>query len=92
MFVREMRLSAGNKLAAIVLGAVLLGVVGIFLAFGFVLLLGLTVAGLLLGTGAAVYRRVTGRTQPTRVVEPHHGLDPTREVSPPPPPPSSRAP
>ncbi|MGI9140084.1 MAG: hypothetical protein ACR2GJ_03120 [Gemmatimonadaceae bacterium] len=83
MFVREMRLSTGNKLVAILAGTVLLVVVGVFLAFGFVLILALAAAGLLLGIGAALYRRLTGRP-PVRSPVPRtsHGLDPALEVTP----------
>lgn len=83
MFVREMRLSAGNKLVAILAGTVLLVVVGVFLAFGFVLMLALAGAGLVLGIGAALFRRLTGRP-PVRSHVPRttHGLDPALEVTP----------
>jgi len=84
MFARELRLSTGNKLAVILLGTVLLVVVGVFLAFGFVLLLGLAAAGLLLGTGAALLRRLTGRRPRQSHVASRHGLDPAREIAPPP--------
>ncbi|MEO7646826.1 MAG: hypothetical protein ABIV11_01130 [Gemmatimonadaceae bacterium] len=77
-------MTTGNKLGAVVFGTVLLVVVGAFLAFGFVLLLGLAAAGLLLGTAAALYRRLTGRPQPPRHVGPRHGLDPSLEIAPPP--------
>lgn len=67
------------------LGVVLLLAVVVFLAFGFVLLLGLAAAGLLLGAGAALFRRLSGRpaVQP-EVRQSRHGLDPSLEVSPPP--------
>lgn len=88
MLARELRLSTGNKFAAVVLGAVLLVVVGVFLAFGFLLVVGLTVAGLLLGIGVALYRRLTGQPQAQRNrVRSQHGLDPALEVTPPPAPP-----
>jgi hypothetical protein len=83
MFARKLRVSSGNKLGAIVLGAVLLVVVGVFLAFGFALLLGLAAAGLLLGVGAALLRRVTGRPAPQPPLAARHGLDPALEVAPP---------
>jgi hypothetical protein len=86
MYVREFRSSLGGKLGAVVAGAVLLVLVGIFLAFGFVLLVGMAAAGLLLGIGAALLRRLTGRPSPQRdAIRPRHGLDPSLEVSPPPP-------
>jgi hypothetical protein len=85
MYVREFRSSMGGKLGAVVAGTVLLVVIGVFLAFGFVLLLGLAAAGLLLGIGAALLRRLTGRPPTQRdAARSRHGLDPTLEVKPPP--------
>lgn len=84
MFARELRVSMGSKLGAVVLGTALLVVVGVFLAFGFVLLLGLAAAGLLLGIGAALFRRLTGRPPQQSRVTSRHGLDPALEVAPPP--------
>lgn len=85
MFVREFRSSMGGKLGAVVAGTVLLVVVGVFLAFGFLLLLGLAAAGLLLGIAAALLRRLTGRARvPRNALRPRHGLDPALEVEPPP--------
>ncbi|MGK2934368.1 MAG: hypothetical protein ACSLFE_03885 [Gemmatimonadaceae bacterium] len=84
MYVREFRSSLGGKLGAVVAGAVLLVVVGVFLAFGFVLLLALAAAGLLLGVGTALLRRLTGRgPAPLDAAGPRHGLDPSLEVKPP---------
>lgn len=90
MFAREVRLSTGNKVAAILAGTVLLVVVGVFLAFGFVLLLGLAAAGLMLGTGMALLRRLTGRPVREPRVTPRHGLDPALEIALPPDPPPQR--
>lgn len=75
----------GGKLGAIVAGTVLLVVVGVFLTFGFVLLLALVAAGLLLGVGGALLRRLTGRA-PIRNEElrRRRDLDPALEVKPPP--------
>ncbi len=85
MFARELRVSMGSKLGAVVLGTALLVVVGVFLAFGFVLLLGLAAAGLLLGIGAALFRRLTGQAPaPRGQVRSHNGLDPALEVKAPP--------
>lgn len=85
MFVREFRSSLGGKLGAVVAGTVLLVLVGVFLAFGFVLLVGLAAAGLLLGIGASLLRRLTGRGPvPVDEVGRRHGLDPSLEVEPPP--------
>jgi hypothetical protein len=85
MFVREFRSSVGGKLGAVVAGAVLLLVLGVFLAFGFILLLGLVAAGLLLGLVAALRGRVMGgRAAPLDAGGARHGLDPGLEVRPPP--------
>lgn len=85
IFVREFRSSLGGKLGALVAGMVLLIVVGVFLAFGFVLLLALAAAGLLLGVGAALLHRLTGRGRsPSDAIRPRHDLDPSLEVKPPP--------
>ena len=75
----------GGKLGAIVAGAVLLVLVGVFLAFGFVLLIGLAAAGLLLSIGGALLRSITGRPPtPRHELGARHDLDPTLEVMPPP--------
>ena len=85
MYVREFRSSMGGKLGAIVAGTALLVLVGVFLAFGFVLLIGLAVAGLILGIGGALLRRLTGRPPlPHNELRQRHDLDPTLEVKPPP--------
>lgn len=79
--------TTGSKLGALLLGIVLLLAVGVFLAFGFVLLLGLAAAGLILGTGAALLRRLSGRAAAQPDARQGRGdLDPSLEVSPPPPP------
>lgn len=86
IYVREFRSSMGGKLGAIVAGMVLLVVVGVFLTFGFVLLLALAAAGLLLGIGGALLRRLAGRPPiPRHELRPTHDLDPALEVKPPPP-------
>jgi hypothetical protein len=86
MYVREFRSSMGGKLGAILAGTVLLVLVGVFLAFGFVLLIGLAAAGLILGIGGALLRRLTGRPAiPLNELRQRHDLDPALEVKPPPP-------
>lgn len=86
IYVREFRSSMGGKLGAIVAGALLLVLVGVFLAFGFVLLVGVAAVGLLVGLGAALLRRLTGRG-PARLdgAGSRAGLDPSMEVKAPPP-------
>lgn len=77
------RMTTTSKIGAIAVGVVLLGVVGFFLAFGFVLILGLAVAGMLLGLGAALRRKLTRRPAPARTTMiPRHDLDPAKEVRP----------
>lgn len=83
MFAREIRLGTRSKLGAVVLALVLLGVLGVFLTFGLVLLIGLAAAGLVLGLGTALLRRLTGRPAPNARVGSRQGLDPAREISPP---------
>lgn len=85
IYVRGFSLGTSGKLGAVVAGTVLLIIVGFFLAFGFLLLLGLAAAGLLLGIGAALVRGLTGRTRvPRDALRPRHGLDPALEVESPP--------
>lgn len=87
MYVRVVRSSVGGKLGAVVAGTVLLVLVGVFLTFGFVLLLALAAAGLVLGIGGALLRRLTGRAPiPHDELALRHDLDPALEVRPPPPP------
>ena len=77
--------TTGSKLAALILGIVAFLAVIVFLAFGFVLVLGLAAAGVILGTGAALLRRLTGRPAGLPDARPaRHDLDPSLEVSPPP--------
>lgn len=85
MYVRQVRAHVGNRIGALLLGAVLLLAAAVFLTFGFVLIVGLTAVGLVLGVGAALYRRLVGASPATvsqtgRISD----LDPAREVLPPP--------
>ena len=84
MYVRGFRAHVGNRIGALVLGALLLLAAGVFLTFGIVLIVGLTAVGLLLGVGAALYRRLAGApaTSAPRA-RPLTGLDPALEVLPP---------
>lgn len=83
LIIGQYRGTPGAKLAALLLGVVLLLAVFVFLAFGFVLVLALAAAGLILGTGAALLRRLLGRPaiRPD-VQQRRHDLDPSLEVSP----------
>lgn len=84
MYVRAFRSSVGGKLGAVVAGTVLLVLVGVFLTFGFVLLLALAAAGLVLGIGGALLRRLTGRAPIGRdALRSRDDLDPALEVKPP---------
>jgi len=68
-----------NRAAGIALVVVILGLGAVLLTVGFALLAGLTIAGGVLGTGYAIYRRLrcTRQTLPTSRA---HGLDPQLEV------------
>ena len=85
MYVRQFRAHVGNRIGALLLGAVLLLAAAVFLTFGFVLIVGLTAVGLLLAVGGALYRRLMGAPpaaarQAGRISD----LDPALEVRPPP--------
>lgn len=83
--VRDVRWSMRGRFGALAAGTALLVVVGVLLTFGFVLLVALAVAGLLLGIGAALLRRLTGRPPGRRnELRQSHDLDPALEVRPPP--------
>ena len=81
---REYQLTTTSRIGAIAIGVVLLAVVGFFLAFGFVLIVGLAIAGAVLGVGAALRRKLTGAPVPTNrsTVPSRHGLDPAKEIRP----------
>ena len=85
MYVRQLRAHVGSRVGALVLGAVLLLAALVLLTFGIVLIVGLTAVGLVLGIGAALYRRLTG-TPPAAARQPGRfgELDPALEVLPPP--------
>jgi hypothetical protein len=84
VIIGQYRRTAGGKLAALLLGLVLLLGVLVFLVFGFVLVLALAAAGLILGGGAALLRRLGGRPAVPDARSARYDLDPAREVSPPP--------
>jgi hypothetical protein len=86
LIIGQYRRTTGGKLAALFVGVVVLLAVLVFLAFGFVLVIALAAAGLLLGAGAALLRRLSGRpAAPDARPGGRHDLDPALEVSPPPP-------
>lgn len=61
---------------------VLLGLIGLgaaVLFVGFALLAGIAATGAVLGTGAAIYNRLRGRSRPDHVIR-DSGLDPALEV------------
>lgn len=84
LIIGQYRKTTGGKLAALFFGVVVLLAVFVFLAFGFVLVLALAGLGLLLGAGAALLRRLSGRPAARAARPGRHDLDPSLEVSPPP--------
>lgn len=93
MYVRGFRAHVGTRIGALVLGAVLLVAAGVFLTFGLLLIVGLTVVGLAVGIAAALYRRLTGAPPATAAHrQALRELDPAMEVLPPPPPIEERQP
>ena len=82
-------LTVRNRVAGAVLAVAILGLGAVLLTVGFALLLALVVAGAVLGTGVAIYRRLRGGRGPVRMnldelisrsSTPGSGLDPTLEV------------
>lgn len=83
MYVRQFRAHVGNRVGALLLGAVLLVAAGIFLTFGILLIVGLMAAGLLLGLGTALYRRVMTAPPPAAPSQRRRDeLDPALEILP----------
>jgi hypothetical protein len=80
METRSYRLVVRNKPAVIALAGVVVLVGGALLAMGLALLAGLVVAGVVVGTGAALVRRLRGRDTLPRGVGAHAELDPADEV------------
>jgi hypothetical protein len=76
------RLSVRGRAAAIATGIAALVVGGVLLVLGVTLLLGLLVAGAVLGAGVLAYRRLTGRRLTPRDTSPRRHLDPALEVFP----------
>ena len=76
------RVSVRGRAAAIAMGIAALVVGGVLLVLGVTLLLGLLVAGVVLGAGVLAYRRLTGRRLTPRDTNPRRDLDPALEVFP----------
>jgi hypothetical protein len=76
------RLSVRGRAAAIAMGVAALVVGGVLLVVGVTLLVGLLVAGVVLGAGVLAYRRLTGRRLTLRDTSPRRHLDPALEVFP----------
>jgi hypothetical protein len=85
-------LTIRNRAAGAVLAVAILGLGAVFLTVGLALLLGLVVAGGVLGTGVAIYRRLHGGRGPWTVrlggrragaSAKESGLDPALEIEPP---------
>jgi hypothetical protein len=80
MEIRSYRLVVRNKPAAIALAGVVVLVGGALLAMGLALLAGLVVAGVVVGMGAALLRRLRGRDTLTQGAAARAELDPANEV------------
>lgn len=85
-------LTIRNRAAGALLGVAILGLGAVFLTVGLALLLGLVVAGGVLGAGVAIYRRLHGGRGPLQVrldglragsARSESGLDPSLEIKPP---------
>jgi hypothetical protein len=77
-------LTVKNRLAVFLFVALAVGVGATLLVVGFALIAGLVVAGGVLGTGVAIYRRLTGKHRATLPAQGARdlGLDPALEVFP----------
>ena len=82
MQVRIYRVGSGNRLATIALVAAALAMGAVLIAFGLVLLLGLAAAGVVVGSGLVIYRRLTGRGPLIQRWSAGEALDPSLEVLP----------
>lgn len=71
-----------NRAAGIALAVVVVGLGAVLLTIGFALLAGLMIAGGVLGTGYAIYRRLRGPRQTLPPSQARAGLDPMLEVKP----------
>jgi hypothetical protein len=80
MEIRSYRLTVRNKPAAIALAGVAVIVGGALLAMGLAVIAGLVVAGVVVGTGAMLFRRLQGRAELPRRSAAHAELDPAKEV------------
>lgn len=84
MFIRVYGLKIRGTAGALALGLAALAVGGVFLLFGFALLLALGAVGVALGAGVALYSRLTGRHLfGLPAAGGSSGLGPTKEVFPP---------
>ena len=82
-------LTIRNRAAGVVLAVAILGLGAVLLTVGLALLLGLVIAGGVLGAGVAIYRRLHGGRGPWTVQlggrragasPPESGLDPAQEI------------
>jgi hypothetical protein len=80
--IRTYRLTLRSKIAVTVVTLLVLGAGALLLAFGLALLAGVAAAGVVLGAGTALWRRLRGPRVPlppgTR--QGRAGLDPSKEV------------
>jgi hypothetical protein len=82
MQVRIYRVGSKNRLATIALVAAALAMGAVLIAFGLVLLLGLAAAGVVVGSGLMIFRRLTGRGPVIQRWSARESLDPSLEVFP----------
>lgn len=78
------RLTIENRVVAILLTIFLVGLGVILLTLGAALLAGLAITGALIGTGAAIYRRLRGKADllSSQRLSSDGRLDPSLEVAP----------
>jgi len=82
--VKVVRLTIENRAVAILFTILIVGLGVILLTVGAALLAGLAITGALIGTGAAIYRRLRGKSDPLSSQRLSSGerLDPSLEVAP----------
>jgi hypothetical protein len=79
MHVRVYRFGTKNRAATVALIAAALAIGAVFVALGLMLLLAIAAAGAVIGVGAMIYYRLTGR-RPALQRSTQQRLDPTLEV------------
>ena len=81
---KVVRLTIENRLVAILLTILIVALGVTLLTVGMALLAGLAITGAVVGTGAAIYRRLRGKSDPLsgQRLSSAAGLDPSLEVRP----------